>query len=130
MEDIDNKILYLNFDVNILQQYQTQQSELQNQYYPLVKEIGQIENTIKYNNTQIDTIDDKIKQNSINQDKVQKLDEFIAFLKDIRELYSKDGLQKTIRLSFRPQIQKYTQEFLLNLDLIILIYQLQMIMIF
>ena len=111
LEDIDNKILYLNFDVNILQQYQTQQSELQNQYYPLVKEIGQIENTIKYNNTQIDTIDDKIKQNSINQDKVQKLDEFIAFLKDIRELYSKDGLQKTIRLSFRPQIQKYTQEF-------------------
>ena len=48
LEDIDNKILYLNFDVNILQQYQTQQSELQNQYYPLVKEIGQIENTIKY----------------------------------------------------------------------------------
>ena len=111
LEETDNKIEDLGFDINVLQQYQQKQLSLQNEYYPLVKEIGEIENNIKYNQTQIDGIDDKIKQNKENKKKVKTLDEFITFLKDIRELYSKDGLQKDIRLSFKPQIEKYTQSF-------------------
>ena len=111
LEEVDNKIEDLHFDVSLLQQYQQEQLSLQNKYYPLVKEIGQIENNIKYNQSKIDSIDDKIKQNKENKEKVETLDEFILFLKDIRELYSKDGLQKNIRLSFKPQIEKYTQSF-------------------
>lgn len=111
LKEVDDKIFHLNFDSALLQEYQTQQADLQNKYYPLVKEVGQIENDIKYNQIQIDGIDNKIKQNKENKEKIKKMDEFIKFLKDIREIYSKDGLQKDIRLTFKPQIEKNTQNF-------------------
>ena len=44
------------------------------------------------------------------------MDSFIKFLKDIREIYSKDGLQKDIRLAFKPQIERYTQNFFSKFD--------------
>lgn len=116
LEEVDNKIMFLNFDSEVLQQYQQQQSDLQGKYYPLVKEIGRLENDIKYHKTQIQNIDEKIKQNKENKEKVAKLDDFIKFLKDIREIYSKDGLQKDIRLSFKPQIENYTQSFFNKFD--------------
>lgn len=116
LEEIDNKIEFLCFDNNLLQQYQQEQSDLQNKYYPLVRAVGEFENSIKYNQIQIDTIDEKIKQNKENKKKVKKLDNFIQFLKEIREIYSKDGLQKDIRLSFKPQIERYTQQFFNNFD--------------
>lgn len=116
LEEINQDILSIGFDSDLLQQYQTQQSQLHNQYYPLVKEVGQLENNIKYTESQIKTLDDKIKQNKLNKEQVKKLDEFIKFLKDIREIYSKDGLQKDIRLAFRPQIEKYTQDFFSKFD--------------
>ena len=59
----------------------------------------------------LNNIDEEIKNNKQNQKEIEKLDDFVKFLKNIRENYGKDGLQKIIRLSFRPQIQKYTQEF-------------------
>lgn len=116
LEKINNEIIDLHFDVGLLQQYQQKQSDLQNKYYPLVKEIGQIENDLKYKQSQADNIDDKIRQNQQNKEKAQKLGEFIAFLKYIRELYSKDGLQKDIRLTFRPAIERYTQDFFKKFD--------------
>ena len=116
LEEVNQDILSIGFDSDLLQQYQTQQSQLHNQYYPLVKEVGQLENNIKYTESQIKTLDDKIKQNKLNKEQVKKLDEFIKFLKDIREIYSKDGLQKDIRLAFRPQIEKYTQDFFSKFD--------------
>lgn len=116
LEEVNQDILNIGFDSDLLQQYQTEQSQLHNQYYPLVKEVGQLENDIKYTESQIKTLDDKIKQNKLNKEQVKKLDEFIKFLKDIREIYSKDGLQKDIRLAFRPQIEKYTQDFFSKFD--------------
>ena len=116
LEEVDNKIISLDFNPDTLKKYQEQQLDLQNRYYPLVKEIGRLENSIKYHQTQIQNIDEGMKQNKHNKEKVKKLDNFIQFLKEIRELYSKDGLQKDIRLSFRPQIEKYTQQFFNNFD--------------
>ena len=116
LEEINQDILNIGFDSNLLQQYQTTQSQLHNQYYPLVKEIGQLENDIKYRESQIKIIDEKIIQNKLNKDKVNKLYAFIKFLKDVRELYSKDGLQKDIRLLFKPQIESYTQSFFNKFD--------------
>ena len=116
LEEINQKILNIGFDSNLLKQYQVEQSQLHNQYYPLVKTVGQLENNIKHKESQIQTIDEKIKQNKQNKEQVKKLDEFIQFLKHLRELYSKDGLQKDIRLAFRPQIEKYTQDFFNKFD--------------
>lgn len=116
LEETNQDILNLGFDSDLLQQYQTTQSQLHNQYYPLVKEVSQLENDIKYRESQIKIIDEKIMQNKLNKDKANKLYEFITFLKDIREIYSKDGLQKDIRLSFKPQIENYTQSFFNKFD--------------
>ena len=116
LEEINQKILNIGFDSNLLKQYQAEQSQLHNQYYPLVKTVGQLENNIKHKESQIQTIDEKIKQNKQNKEQVKKLDDFIQFLKHLRELYSKDGLQKDIRLAFKPQIEKYTQDFFNKFD--------------
>ena len=116
LKEIGNKIEFLHFDNALLQQYQENQSNLQHQYYPLVKTIGDIENKIKYLDNQIQNIDEKIKQNKENKEKVVKLDSFIKFLKEVREFYSKDGLQKDIRLSFKPKIENYTQDFFNKFD--------------
>lgn len=116
LEEINQKILNIGFDSNLLKQYQAEQSQLHNQYYPLVKTVGQLENNIRHKESQIQTIDEKIKQNKQNKEQVKKLDDFIQFLKHLRELYSKDGLQKDIRLAFRPQIEKYTQDFFNKFD--------------
>lgn len=116
LEEANQDILKIGFDSNLLQEYQSKQTQLHNQYYPLVKEVGQLENDIKYKESQINIIDEKIKQNQLNKEKADKLNAFIKFLKNIREIYSKDGLQKDIRLSFKPQIENYTQSFFNKFD--------------
>ena len=116
LDEINQKIIDINFDSDLLQKHQAEQSQLYNQYYPLVKTVSQLENDVKYKESQIKTIDEKIKQNQLNKEQVNKLDSFIKFLKDIREIYSKDGLQKDIRLAFRPQIERYTQNFFGKFD--------------
>lgn len=116
LDEINQKIIDINFDSDLLQKHQAEQSQLYNQYYPLVKTVSQLENDVKYKESQIKTIDEKIKQNQLNKEQVNKLDSFIKFLKDIREIYSKDGLQKDIRLAFKPQIERYTQNFFSKFD--------------
>ena len=116
LDEVKQKIIDIDFDSDSLQKHQAEQSQLYNQYYPLVKTVSQLENDVKYKESQIKTIDEKIKQNQLNKEQVNKLDSFIKFLKDIREIYSKDGLQKDIRLAFRPQIEKYTQDFFSKFD--------------
>lgn len=116
LDALNHKINELNFDMNILKSLQEKQNSLQAQYYPLVKDIGEIESNIKYCQTQIDVIEEKTKQNEANKIEVQKINDFINFLKTVRELYSKDGVQKNIRLVLKPQIEKYTQEFFNKFD--------------
>ena len=112
LDEVNQKIIDIDFDSDSLQKHQAEQSQLYNQY----KTVSQLENDVKYKESQIKTIDEKIKQNQLNKEQVNKLDSFIKFLKDIREIYSKDGLQKDIRLAFRPQIEKYTQDFFSKFD--------------
>ena len=111
IDGFDKKLSEINYNADFLESQQKQESELQEQYYSMLKESGDLTNQIKYNNMTLKNIDEEIQNNKENQKKIEKLDDFIKFLKNIRENYGKDGLQKTIRLSFRPQIQKYTQEF-------------------
>lgn len=111
IDGFDKKLLEINYNADFLESQQKQESELQEQYYSMLKESGDLANQIKYNNMTLNNIDEEIKNNKQNQKEIEKLDDFVKFLKNIRENYGKDGLQKIIRLSFRPQIQKYTQEF-------------------
>ena len=111
IDGFDKKLSEINYNADLLESQQKQESELQEQYYSMLKESGDLANQIKYNNMTLNNIDEEIQNNKQNQKEIEKLDDFIKFLKNIRENYGKDGLQKTIRLSFRPQIQKYTQEF-------------------
>lgn len=116
LNNTNEKINDLGYNSNLLQEYQGEESRLQEKYYPLIKNISQIENDIKYNQNRIDNIDSKIQQNKEYKNKSKQLNNFISLLKNIRELYSKDGLQKDIRLSFKPKIEYYTQEFFNKFD--------------
>ncbi|MDR0901034.1 MAG: AAA family ATPase [Methanobrevibacter sp.] len=59
----------------------------------------------------IEDLNKKIKENKFLKEKLENINEFISLLKEIRSLYSKDGIQKDLRNRSKPLIQKYTKEF-------------------
>ena len=72
-------------------------------------------NEIKGKATEIiDNIEDltiKISQNEILKEKLGNVDDYLKLLKEIRELYGKDGIQKELRNRSKPLIQKHTKNF-------------------
>lgn len=53
----------------------------------------------------------KINENEKYQKDYENIDDYLKLLIQIRELYSKNGIQKDLRNNSRPLIQKYTKEF-------------------
>ena len=87
-----------------------------------VKEIGgkisQLDTQIRVNQTNITNRQDKIKEltlkieeNKKYQEKLDAINDYIGILTDLREHYSKNGIQRDLRLQSRPLIQKYAREF-------------------
>ena len=58
-----------------------------------------------------DSLSEKIKNNDKFQKEFDNITDLVALLKDIRELYGKNGIQKDLRNNSRPIIQKNTKEF-------------------
>ena len=62
----------------------------------------------------IDNIEEltiKISQNEILKGKLENIDDYLKLLKEIRDLYGKDGIQKELRNRSKPLIQKHTKDF-------------------
>ena len=57
------------------------------------------------------TLSEKIKNNDRFQKEYDNISQYLVLLKDIRELYSKNGIQKELRNNSRPIIQKNTKKF-------------------
>jgi len=53
----------------------------------------------------------KINQNDIFKEKLNNIRDYLKLLKEIRELFAKDGIQKELRNRSKPIIQKYTKNF-------------------
>ena len=113
LEETNQDILKIGFDSNLLQEYQSKQSQLHNQYYPLVKEVGQLENDIKYKESQINIIDEKIKQNQLNKEKADKL-------KISEKFIQKMGCKKILDYHLNRKLKIILNLSLINLILIIL----------
>ena len=57
------------------------------------------------------TLAEKIKNNDRFQKEYENISQYLVLLKDIRELYGKNGIQKDLRNNSRPIIQKNTKKF-------------------
>ncbi|WP_407414125.1 AAA family ATPase [Methanobrevibacter sp.] len=57
------------------------------------------------------TLSEKIKNNEKFQKEYDSISQYLVLLKDIRELYGKNGIQKELRNNSRPVIQKNTKKF-------------------
>ena len=57
------------------------------------------------------TLAEKIKNNDRFQKEYENISQYLVLLKDIRELYGKNGIQKELRNNSRPIIQKNTKKF-------------------
>jgi exonuclease SbcC len=75
------------------------------------KEIGKIEGELNQLKIDVKNLEEKVKDNDKNKEELKNLDDFLRLLEDIRDLYSKDGIQKDLRVHSKPLIEKYSAEF-------------------
>lgn len=59
----------------------------------------------------IKEIEEALKVNKSYKEELKNTEKFVSLLNNIRSLYGKDGIQKTLRNASRPLIQKNTEEF-------------------
>lgn len=80
-----------------------------------LKELNKEINEIKGKGTEIiANIEDlslKINQNDVLKNKLENVQDYLKLLKEIRELYGKDKIQKELRNRSKPLIQKHTKNF-------------------
>lgn len=75
------------------------------------EDLIRIKTTSKALISEVQNLKDKILLNNAVEKKYQSTDEYLTILNKIRDLYSKNGIQKELRSYSRPLIQKYTKEF-------------------
>lgn len=61
---------------------------------------------------------EKMNERYIAKQKYDIIDDFISYLKDLKELCGKNNLQKELRLLSKPVIEKYTNDFFNEFDFI------------
>ena len=75
------------------------------------EDLIRIKTTSKALISEVQNLKDKILLNNAVEKKYHSTDEYLTILNKIRDLYSKNGIQKELRSYSRPLIQKYTKEF-------------------
>jgi len=77
----------------------------------LYKNISEIKGKTTEIQGSITNINKKLDENKEYEKKLDNTDDYLKLLKEIRNLYSKDGIQKDLRSQSRPLIQKNTVKF-------------------
>ena len=92
---------------NIIYRYEMYERK-QNSFTNELSELkGRARESISY----LSDLADKIQMSNKFQQEYNDVSDYIGLLKHIRELYSKNGIQRDLRNISRPLIQKYTKEF-------------------
>ena len=111
-KDIDNST----FDEELYKKAELLLERLNERYNQLSKDIA-------VNNTNLNMKEEKIseieKDIEKNNDIIKECDDakkYHNLLKEFRELYSKDGIQKDLRSYSKPLIEKYTKDFFEKFD--------------
>ncbi len=90
----------------INKEYTSNNEEISNYEKRISQQQGIKQELIKHSNA----LDEKIKENKKIEKEQEYIEDYIKLLNQIRDLYSKDGIQKELRNIVRPQIEKNTRE--------------------
>ena len=74
-------------------------------------ELGTIKGQAKELITQVNELTQQIVNNKKSKKEYDNISQYLLILNNIRDLYSKNGVQKDLRNYSRPLIQKYTKDF-------------------
>lgn len=84
---------------------------LTKQIQEISQEMGEIKGQVTQVIPEIENLTRKIRKNQELENELADYESYVNLLKEIRDIYGKDGVQKDLRERSRPLIQKYTKEF-------------------
>lgn len=86
-------------------------NQIEEKIAELYKNISEIKGKSTEIESSIKNINKKLDENKEYEKKLDNIDDYLKLLKEIRNLYGKDGIQKDLRNKSRPLIQKNTIKF-------------------
>ena len=111
IDNIENNIKFTNYSEdkykNIVFTCERSEEKLKS----LNKDINEIKGMATQIIADIENLSIKLNQNDVLKEKLENVQDYLKLLKDIRDLYSKEGIQKDLRNRSKPLIQKNTKEF-------------------
>ncbi|BBL61201.1 double-stranded DNA repair protein Rad50 [Methanobrevibacter arboriphilus] len=111
VDNIENNIKACNYSKNKYENVVFTYERSEEKLKMLNKEINEIKGKATQIISDIENLTVKLTQNDILKEKLENVTDYLKLLKDIRELFSKDGIQKDLRNRSKPLIQKNTKEF-------------------
>ena len=111
LEITQNKINASSYDKEKYEQIIYRDELYERRYDSFTNELSEIKGRAKESISVLNSLTEKILSNDKFQREYDNLSEYVVLLNNIRELYSKNGIQKELRNNSRPVIQKNTKEF-------------------
>ena len=111
LEIIQNKIDASTYDREKYEQITYRDDMYGRRYESFTNELSEIKGRARELINVHKTLAEKIKNNDRFQMEYDNISQYLVLLKDIRELYGKNGIQKELRKNSRPIIQKNTKKF-------------------
>lgn len=111
LDIIQNKINASTYDKEKYEQIIYRDEMYARRHESFTNELSEIKGRARELITHHRSLTEKIKNNDRFQNEYDNISEYLVILKDIRELYGKNGIQKELRNNSRPIIQKNTKEF-------------------
>ncbi len=111
IEIIEKKLSSSLYDKEKYEQIIYRDEMYSRRYENFSMELSEIKGRAKESISNLNILTEKILNNDKFQKEYDNTSRLVAILKDIRELYSKNGIQRELRNNSRPIIQKNTKEF-------------------
>ncbi|KZX17489.1 AAA family ATPase [Methanobrevibacter filiformis] len=111
IEKIHNELKLFEFSEEKYNKLSIEFKETEDRITELNKNISEIKGSAREIINLIDGLNKKISDNLDTENELNDINDYLDLLKEIRELYSKDKIQKDLRNKSRPLIQKHTVEF-------------------
>lgn len=111
LEIIQNKINASTYDKEKYEQITYRDEMYSRRHESFSNELSEIKGRARELINVHKSLAEKIKNNDRFQQEYDNISQYLVLLKDIRELYGKNGIQKELRNNSRPIIQKNTKKF-------------------
>ena len=116
MEIIQNKLDASTYDKEKYEQIAVRDEMYARRLESFNNELSEIKGRSKELISVRESLNEKIKNNEKFQKEYDAISQYLVLLKNIRELYGKNGIQKDLRNNSRPVIQKNTKIFFDNFN--------------